>query len=68
MAEVARPLRFINCLFGLWLVAAPWVLGGGQGASTYIFGALAGIALFLLSLPRGQRSSEHYGTWDRYVV
>jgi hypothetical protein len=26
MAEVARLLRFINILFGLWLIAAPWLL------------------------------------------
>jgi hypothetical protein len=26
MAEVARPLRFINILFGLWLIVAPWLL------------------------------------------
>jgi hypothetical protein len=26
MAEIARPLRFINLLFGLWLIAAPWLL------------------------------------------
>lgn len=68
LAEVARPLRFLNCLFGAWLVAAPWLLGGGEGALSYVVGALAGIALFLLSLPRGQRSTEHYGAWDRYIV
>src|SRR5262245_58405933 len=27
--EVGRALRFINVLFGLWLVAAPWLLSGG---------------------------------------
>ena len=27
-----------------------------------------GIALIGLSLPRGKRSDEHYGGWDRYVV
>jgi hypothetical protein len=26
MAEVVRPLRFLNVLFGLWLIAAPWLL------------------------------------------
>ena len=67
MAEVARPLRFINGLFGVWLVAAPWVLSGGQ-----IDGGIAtttiGILIIALSLPRGRRSSEHYGQWDRYIV
>jgi hypothetical protein len=26
MAEVARPLRFLNVAFGFWLIAAPWLL------------------------------------------
>ena len=67
MAEVARPLRFINALFGVWLVVAPWILSGGQidgGIST----TLIGIVLIGLSLPRGRRSNEHYGQWDRYIV
>ena len=66
-AEVARPLRFINALLGAWLVAAPWLLGGaGPFASSA--GVVIGIALILLSLPRGRRSHEHYASWDRYVV
>jgi nucleoside-diphosphate-sugar epimerase len=67
MAEVARPLRFINVAFGLWLIASPWLLIGAaslaSGASVII-----GILLIGLSLPRGPRSKEHYGGWDRYVV
>src|SRR3546814_10822823 len=30
MAEVVRPLRFVNMLFGLWLMAAPWILSGSS--------------------------------------
>ncbi|WP_205518830.1 vitamin K epoxide reductase family protein [Pseudotabrizicola algicola] len=67
MAEVARPLRFINVAFGLWLIASPWLLIGAaplaSGASV-----ITGILLIALSLPRGPRSKEHYGSWDRYVV
>lgn len=66
-AEVARPLRFLNIAFGLWLILAPWLLDGGTVAGGLI-GALSGIALVVLSLPRGRRSEEHYGSWDRYVV
>lgn len=29
-SEVARPLRTINMLFGVWLVIAPWVLDGSN--------------------------------------
>jgi hypothetical protein len=27
-AEVARTLRFLNVLFGLWLIGSPWLLSG----------------------------------------
>ena len=65
-AEVARPLRFLNILFGLWLIVAPWFLGGGTVAGSLV-GILAGIALIALSLSRGKRSEEHYGSWDRFI-
>jgi nucleoside-diphosphate-sugar epimerase len=66
MAEVARPLRFINGLFGLWLILAPWILAGAGAAASWA-GVVAGGLLLLLSLPRG-RVKEHYGSWDRYIV
>ncbi|MBA4141850.1 MAG: SPW repeat protein [Nitrosospira sp.] len=67
MAEVARPLRFLNIGFGLWLIAAPWML---EGASTTASGTgvLVGLAVVALSFPRGRLSKEHYGSWDRFVV
>jgi nucleoside-diphosphate-sugar epimerase/uncharacterized membrane protein len=67
MAEVVRPLRFINTLFGLWLIAAPWFLAGGNSAATWN-DAIVGLLVVGLSLPRGARSAEHYGGWDRFVV
>jgi nucleoside-diphosphate-sugar epimerase/uncharacterized membrane protein len=67
MAEVARPLRFINTAFGLWLLAAPWLLAGAGPGGT-AGSMIAGVVLIALSLPRGRRSKEHYGSWDRYVV
>jgi SPW repeat len=67
MAEVARPLRFINVLFGLWLIIAPWLLSGATTLGLWA-AIVVGVALVGLSLPRGRRSSEHYGSWDRYVV
>jgi nucleoside-diphosphate-sugar epimerase/uncharacterized membrane protein len=66
-AEVARPLRFLNVIFGLWLVVAPLLLSGGTVAGSF-FGIAAGITLVALSLPRGRRSKEHYGSWDRYIL
>ena len=67
MAEVARPLRFINLLFGLWLIAAPWLLVDRTAGAAWNDVA-SGLIIIALSLPRGRRSAEHYGAWDRYVV
>lgn len=67
MAEVGRGLRFINVFFGAWLIVAPWILEGRTTAAA-IAGTIAGLALIALSLPRGRVSSEHYGSWDRFVV
>lgn len=65
MAEVARPLRFINVVFGAWLLLAPWLLDGYAGTGT-AFASIAGLLLVGLSLPRGAVES-HYGAWDRYI-
>jgi nucleoside-diphosphate-sugar epimerase len=67
MAEVARPLRFINLLFGLWLIAAPWLFVA-RAAGAVWNDVASGLIVIALSLPRGRRSAEHYGAWDRYVV
>lgn len=67
MAEVARPLRFINVALGLWLIVAPWILAGESLGAAFA-GTVTGIVLIGLSLPRGARSEEHYGSWDRFVV
>lgn len=67
MAEVARPLRFINIAFSLWLIAAPWLLLGADGVAN-ANSVIIGLLVIGLSLPRGTRSTEHYGGWDRYVV
>jgi len=67
MAEVARPLRFVNVGFGLWLVTAPWLLAGAATSAAWA-GVMVGLSVIALSLPRGPRSEEHYGSWDRFVV
>ena len=68
MAEVAGPLRFLNILFGLWLVLAPLLLTGISGPAAAVNGIVVGLLLMALSLPRGRRRGEHYGGWDRFVV
>jgi nucleoside-diphosphate-sugar epimerase len=67
MAEVGRALRLINVAFGLWLIAAPWILHGTSPLAAWASVAI-GTAVAALSLPRGRRSSEHYGSWDCYIV
>ena len=67
MAEVARPLRFINMPLGLWLMTAPWLLPDKTYAAAWN-DVVSGLIIIALSLPRGRRSDEHYGAWDRYVV
>lgn len=67
MAEVARPLRFLNAAMGMWLVLAPWVLAGGAGMAAAWNDMVAGAVVIGLSLPRGRRSRQHYGGWDVWI-
>lgn len=66
-AEVARSLRFLNVLFGIWLIAAPWVLSNVTLATGW-YAIAAGLLIIGLSLPRGARSAQRYGSWDAFVV
>jgi hypothetical protein len=68
MAEVVRPLRFLNVLFGLWLIAAPWLLSDAANQAAVWNDVVVGLLVAGLNLPRGRRSNEHYGSWDRHVV
>jgi uncharacterized membrane protein len=67
MAEIARPVRFLNVALGAWVAASPFLLEGATVAGT-IGDVVVGFALIGLSLPRGKRSTEHYGGWDRMIV
>lgn len=66
LAEVTLALRFINVFLGIWIAAAPWLLGGGSAWAKWNDVAM-GIALILLSLPRG-KVWERYGSWDAYII
>jgi nucleoside-diphosphate-sugar epimerase/uncharacterized membrane protein len=63
LGETARPLRFINVGFGIWLLLAPWVLEGYSGLAA-VASILFGILLIWLAFPRGSILS-HYGKWDQ---
>lgn len=67
MAEVVRPVRFLNVALGAWVAASPFLLDGGSAAAAVADVAI-GLALIGLGLPRGKRSDEHYGGWDRAIV
>lgn len=62
-SELARPLRFINIAFGLWLLPSPWLFGGysGVAAAASVF---FGLMLIWLAIPLG-RVASHFGAWDR---
>jgi hypothetical protein len=66
LAEVARPVRFLNLPLGLWLMVAPWWLAGATTASRWNSAAM-GLAIILLSLPLG-RLRDHYGSFDAIVL
>lgn len=65
MAEVVRPLRFINVLFGAWLIVAPGFLAGATLSAAW-GSVIAGSLLIVLSLPCGP-VRQHYGSWDPYI-
>ena len=65
LADVGRATRFVNVLFGAWIVAAPWLVGGATTASRWS-DAIAGALVILLSLPRGP-VGERYGSWERFI-
>jgi hypothetical protein len=66
-AEVGRAIRFINIPFGIWLIAAPWLLDGIASPLAAWNGVICGLLLIVLALPRG-RIRDSYAGWDRYIV
>lgn len=66
-AEVARPVRFVNVFFGLWLLAAPWLLDGAGSTLAVVNSLASGALLIALAIPRGP-VRDFYVAWDRYIV
>jgi uncharacterized membrane protein len=65
LADVGRAARFLNILFGAWVIAAPWILSGATPASRWSDAIVAALVI-LLSLRRGP-VGERYGTWERFI-
>ena len=65
MSEVVRSLRFINVLFGAWLIASVWIFQNSEGAITWTQ-LIAGFALIGLSFRKGIIEEEH-GGFNKYI-
>lgn len=65
MAEVARTLRLLNVLIGLWLMAAPWLLEGGSTVAG-VGSVVTGILVVVLSIPKGA-IHYRYGNWNKLI-
>jgi nucleoside-diphosphate-sugar epimerase len=65
VAEPARPVRYLNMLFGAALLATPFVFEAGTGAT--VNSLVCGIGLVALSIRRGP-IRQRYGTWTPRIV
>lgn len=65
IAEVGRAFRFVNVLFGVWLIVASWLLVGATTGAAWN-DALAGALVLALSFRRG-RIDERYG-WSEGLI
>jgi len=64
--QVARPVRLLNILMGLWVAAAPWLVSGGNDLSRWA-DVSVGVLLIILSIRRG-RIDEQFGGWNRWLI
>jgi uncharacterized membrane protein len=65
LAEVGRAARFVNALFGAWVIASPWLLRGTTSTAAWN-DMIVGTLVILLSFPRGP-VVERYGSFERYI-
>jgi nucleoside-diphosphate-sugar epimerase/uncharacterized membrane protein len=63
-AEVARTARYLNAVLGAALLVTPFVFDAEH--AQMLASVFVGVALILLSLPRGA-VRERYGSWDRFI-
>lgn len=64
LAPVARLARLLNMVIGTALLFVPFMVAAGR--TSFLLSIAAGIALILLSIPRGA-VRESYGEWDRLI-
>jgi len=63
--QIIRPIRLLNLVTGVVIVAAPWMIEGATTASRTNDVAV-GVLVMALSLPRG-RIQEQFATWNRVL-
>jgi hypothetical protein len=66
LAEVARPMRWLNIPLGIWIAVSGWLLPGATTLGLWTDMAV-GIALIVLAVPRGP-IRHRYEAWDRYLA
>lgn len=64
--EIARPVRLLNILMGIWIASASWLFSGATDVSRWSDVFVGGV-LIALSIRRG-RIDGHFGRWNRYLV
>jgi nucleoside-diphosphate-sugar epimerase len=64
-AEVARPVRYVNVLLGVGLIATPFLFDAEPGGA--LIRVATGAALIALSLRRGPVRSD-FGAWKKLIV
>ena len=64
--EASRAARLVNLPIGLWVAAAPWILGGASSASRWNDLAI-GLIVVALSVRKGPIENR-FGGWNKFVV
>jgi uncharacterized membrane protein len=65
LAEVGRAARFVNVVFGAWVIASPWLLGGSTTSGTWN-DMIVGTLVLLFSFARGP-VVERYGSYQTFI-
>lgn len=65
MSEVTRIGRYIFILFGLWLIAVPFIFRTGESLVMWTT-LLSGVLLIPLSFPKGKVEDKR-GSYDQYI-
>ncbi len=63
ISEVTRGLRWVNSLFALWLVLAPWVLRY-DNSWLIVHSSLIGIIVWFVTAVRGPVTQQFGGGWS----